>query len=428
MKRFIVANGTTIKKLSTLSNSDFYIKYNFLPTKTQIDLGDNTDYNFYKDQRLFLLENLLNIPRKILDGCSYLEIGSDSGENALFAATLGANVTCIDPNPLAIKSVNRLFDDFPNKNIAERLIESKICYFEEYQTDKNFNLIACEGMIHTVPDSQNFYKKISDCIGQQGFVLISFCNELSIFADLFHSKVFKSLVMNHLKVKEMRRDNIGEIINFGKSLFSNKWSKINHLRSIDTWLMDVLLNPAVKIESTVNTLSMLKTFKDFGLNYWSSWPRYEQIGEMRWHRNIKLVDEGFADISNQYKKLSLQFLLGNSTDFIHVINDQDFIEDLYLLCCKINDELDNSNWVALGHHIKTLIEILTNDSRFIHTNDYGRILSILRMITNIVDYLGLEMYQDLINHIKLSSCLNESSFDFSNYWGQPNHYLVLYKN
>ena len=89
--------------------------------------------------------------------------------------------------------------------------------------------------------------------------------------------------------------------------------------------MDVLLNPAVKIDKTVDTLSMLKTFKDFGLNYWSSWPRYEQIGEMRWYRNVKPVDEGFAGISKQYKKLSLQFLVGYSTDFIHVITDQDFI-------------------------------------------------------------------------------------------------------
>jgi len=411
-----------------LSNSDFYIKHNFLPTQTQINLGDNKDYNFYKNQRLFLLENLLNIPRKFLDGCSYLEIGPDSGENALFAATLGAYVTCIDPNPLAIKSVNRLFDNFPGKNIAERLIESEICYFEEYQTDKNFNLIACEGMIHTVPDSHIFYKKLSDLIDQQGFVLISYCNELSIFADLFHSKVFKSLVINHLEVKEIEKNSIEEIINFGKSLFSNKWSKINHLRSIDTWLMDVLLNPAVKIESTVNTLLVLKTFKDFGLNYWSSWPRYEQIGEMRWHRNIKPVEEGFADISNQYKKLSLQFLLGYSTDFIHVITDPNFIEDLYILCCNVNAELDNSNWIALSDHIRTLIEILSKDSRFIHTNDYDRVLSILNMLIEIVDFLKFGMYKDLINYITSSSSFSASSFDFSNYWGQPNHYLVLYKS
>ena len=94
----------------------------------------------------------------------------------------------------------------------------------------------------------------------------------------------------------------------------------------------------------------------------------------------------------------------------------------------MNAELDDSNWVLLGDHIKSLIKILSNDPRFIHTNDYDRVLSILKMLIEIVDFLKLGMYQDLINYIKLSSSSSESTFDFNNYWGQPNHYLVLYKN
>ena len=411
-----------------LSNSDFYIEHNFLPTKTYMNLSDSKDYSTYKSQRLFLLENLLNIPRKILDGCSYLEIGPDSGENAILAASLGSYITCIDPNPLAIASVNDLFYNFPDKNVAKRLIKSEICYFEEYQTDKKFNLIACEGMIHTVTDSHSFVKKMSILSCPQGFVLVSYCNELSLFADLFHSKVFKSLVTNHLEVKEINKNSIEDILTFGKILFSNKWSRINHLRSIDTWLMDVLLNPVVKIEKTVDTLSMLKTFKDFGLNYFSSWPRYEQIGEMRWHRNIKTVDERFSNISTQYKKFSLQFLLGHSTDFIHIINDQEYIENLYRLCRKVNADLDVSNWIALGDDFKILIEILSNNSSFVHTEDYMKIISILNMLIEITDYLKLDLHQDLINYMMLSSSESESSFDFNNYWGQPNHYLVLYKD
>lgn len=414
--------------MATLSNSDFYIEYNFLPTKTQINLSESKDYKFYKDQRLFLLENLLNVPRKFLDGCSYLEIGPDSGENALFAASLGSNVTCIDPNPLAIASVNNLFTNFPDEGISKRLITSEIGYFEDYDTEQKFNLIACEGMIHTVTDGSGFYKKMADLIDQQGFILISYCNELSLFADLFHSKIFKSLVINHLRIEKLTKTNITEILNFGKNLFFKKWSLINHLRSIDTWVLDVLLNPVVKIDKTVDTLSMLKTFKDSGLNYWSSWPRYEQISEMRWHRNVKSGDEKFSDISTQYKKLCLQFLMGHSTDFIHVVSDQEYIENLYRLCCKVNADLDDTNWIALGDDFRNLIEILTSSSQFVHTEDYIKILSILNMLIEITDYLKLDLYQDLIDYIMFSSNHSELSFDFNNYWGQPNHYLTLYKN
>ena len=50
------------------------------------------------------------------------------------------------------------------------------------------------------------------------------------------------------------------------------------------------------------------------------------------------------------------------------------------------------------------------------------------MLIEITDYLKLDLHQDLINYIMLSSSESESSFDFNNYWGQPNHYLVLYKD
>jgi|688.fasta_scaffold176345_4 hypothetical protein len=283
-------------------------------------------------------------------------------------------------------------------------------------------------MTHTVTEANSFYKKIAYLIDQQGFVLISYCNELSLFADLFHSKVFKSLAANHLKIKDINKDIIGEIVDFSKDLFIHKWSKIMHLRSIDTWVMDVLLNPVIKIEKTVDTLSMLKTFKDFGLNHWSSWPRYEHIGEMRWHRSIKSVDEKLIDITNQYKKLSLQFLIGHSTDFIHIIDDEEFIEDIYKLCRKVNADLDHSNWAALGNNFKTLIEILSNNSEFVHTEDFTKIISILNMLIKITEYLKLDFYQDLINYIMFSSNHSELLFDFNNYWGQPNHYLALYKN
>jgi len=102
---------------------------------------------------------------------------------------------------------------------------------------------------------------MASILDSQGMVLISYYNEISLFADLFHSKVFKSLITNHLKIKDDNTNNIGEIVNFGKNLFLDKWSKINHLRSIDTWVMDVLLNPVINIDKTVDALSSLKHLK-----------------------------------------------------------------------------------------------------------------------------------------------------------------------
>ena len=59
-------------RMEHTSNSDFYIKNNFLPTKTAYSLDNPMDYNSYKKQRLYLLENLLNIQVVFIANANYL--------------------------------------------------------------------------------------------------------------------------------------------------------------------------------------------------------------------------------------------------------------------------------------------------------------------------------------------------------------------
>ena len=180
-------------RMEHTSNSDFYIKNNFLPTKTAYSLDNPMDYNSYKKQRLYLLENLLNIPVGFIANANYLEIGPDSGENALFAATLGAKITCVDPNPLSNLSVKKLFEEYKNGDLKGSLIKNDLNFFEDFESDHKFNFIACEGMIHSVADKEKFIKKMSKLIDDQGIILLSYVSNISTFADLFHSKLFKDI-------------------------------------------------------------------------------------------------------------------------------------------------------------------------------------------------------------------------------------------
>ena len=88
----------------------------------------------------------------------------------------------------------------------------------------------------------------------------------------------------------------------------------------------------------------------------------------------------------------------------------------------------NSDFYIEHNFLPTKTQIDFSDTRFIHTQDYYRILSILNMLIEIVDYIKLDLYQDLVKYLTSSSGSIDSSFEFNNYWGQPNHYLVLYKN
>jgi len=52
----------------------------------------------------------------------------------------------------------------------------------------------------------------------------------------------------------------------------------------------------------------------------------------------------------------------------------------------------------------------------------------VKMLLFIIDLLIEKKYSELIEVIKLELVPSQSTFDFGNYWGQPNHYLALYKD
>ena len=183
-------------------------------------------------------------------------------------------------------------------------------------------------MLSNVKNKEGFYEKLASVVREYGFLMISYYSDLSIFSDLFQSKIFKDIIYNQLKTQSISESNILEVKKIGVDLFRNKWSRINHLRSLDTWVMDVLINPVIRVENGVNVILLLEKFQSLGLSYWSSWPRYEKTSDMRWHRKIQNLDDQLNVIALEHKKMSLQFLLGYSTDFMHAIDNSIVLNEI----------------------------------------------------------------------------------------------------
>jgi len=410
-----------------MSNAEFYLQNNFLPTLTNIDFNDDKDFAYYRDQRLYLFK-LLKVPVGYFSNCSYLEIGPDSGENALFAATLGAELTCVDPNPLSNTKVKELFDSYRGGILMSKLVSNQMIYFENFDSKTKFSFVACEGMLSTVKNKEGFYEKLASVVREHGFLMISYYSDLSIFSDLFQSKIFKDIIYNQLETQSISESNILEVKKIGVDLFRNKWSRIRHLRSLDTWVMDVLINPVIRFENGVDVITLLEKFQSLGLSYWNSWPRYEKTSDMRWHRKIQNLDDQLNVIALEHKKMSLQFLLGYSTDFMHAIDNSIVLNEIEVLCKDINQTLDKSDWPSLKIQFGSLLSLLYSNPCFVQTQDFKKIISIVKMLLFIIDLLIEKKYSELIEVIKLELVPSQSTFDFGNYWGQPNHYLALYKD
>ena len=259
-------------------NSEFYINHQFLPTKTNLNFCDQSVLTEYNKKRIYLFQHCLRIPTSIFLNSTYLEIGPDSGENALSAASLGAFVWCVDANQKAIESTQELFFQ---SSFNQRLKNSQIVNFVDAEFEENFDFVVAEGLIHSVEKKEAFLDKVINIIKPNAFVILSYYDQVSVFGDLLHSRIFKTLVKNHLGISNLYGSDIESVIEFGEKIFQKKWFKKNHLRSLRTWILDILLNPVMDASRTLNPIETIIKFGKKDLNYWSSYTSYRNEREIR---------------------------------------------------------------------------------------------------------------------------------------------------
>ena len=116
-------------------------------------------------QRANLMEAHLGISLKFLNSASVLEFGPCGGENALFLAINGAEVTLVEPNSTMHHPIKELFKGFNLRGLHNNTLES-------FETEQKFDLVIAEGFLLAIPDRKVAFKKIFSFT--QGLCIITY--------------------------------------------------------------------------------------------------------------------------------------------------------------------------------------------------------------------------------------------------------------
>lgn len=401
-------------------NSEFYRKHEFLPTRTQLDMRSEAVLQNYNQGRRYLFEYCLKIPLKTLCNSDYLEIGPDSGENVVSAASFGARVSCVDANPLAIRHTLGLIEQ---TKYLRQLDEAVLGDFLEVQFNKKFDFVVAEGLIHSVESKKMFIEKMIDSAKPDSFLILSYYDQVSIFADLFHSRVFRTLAKSHLQIGDLYEDNLEEVIEFGEILFTEKWRRKTHLRSLRTWILDILLNPVMSATRTIDVVWLIKLVNKHGFRFWSSYPSYRDSSEIRWHRDYQSEESLMEKVLLRYQERTLETMLGIQIPNISE-SDQEILEAIMKNCLQLNCVLSSEDWTRV-HLILAEITSQVNDEKFRAGSKIMELNRILEMLSHICKMLSNREFDALIELISKPSESNQYGQIFNDFWGQPNHYIAL---
>lgn len=383
---------------------DYYIEQNFQPT-----FANNTgkfDYEKYKQHRTQFFTQKLKLPKRLFQGAELIEFGPDTGENALVFAEWGAKLTLCEPNPNCLKHINQYFEYYQLKESIRHIYQLDLLNFPE---EKQYDLLIAEGFIYTIQPSNAWLKKCSALLKDQGMMVVSYFDDCGSFVELFHKLLF-SYIENMDLSKEL-----------AKKLFLAKWNSIPHTRSFESWTKDVLLNPFVRLKYSVNLSSLLQDLYDFKLNFYSSWPIYDDATQVYWHKAPKQRSELMNYQIDHIQRSSLSYVLGENTymycDRTDVIKINAILNNLIK---DVDAHIDSQNRSYLSSILSNIdmLLVLLGEVRGITNKD--KVIRFYTMIQSIINglYMG-----DVDQVIKV--CSRDALF--INIWGIAHQYLVMTK-
>ena len=97
------------------------------------------------------------MPLALLSGRSVLEFGCNSGENALVLASVGADLTLVEPNEQVQLRLKDLFKTF---GLEDRVVEVSTDDIESFESTSLYDVVLAEGFLCQVPNRDVMLEKI----------------------------------------------------------------------------------------------------------------------------------------------------------------------------------------------------------------------------------------------------------------------------
>ena len=389
---------------------------------------NKTLYKFYLDQRIqptyadFCSEEELNNYTLIRKNVFYrlmflhtffrdkkiLEFGPDTGENSLVFARWGAQLTLVEPNLEAHSYIRKYFSKFKLGSYLNDIAATDLL---EFSPQQKFDVVDAEGFIYSIKPNSSWIKKVGKCLNYDGFLIISYMELYGGFIELLTKAIF------HRVTSEK---NYPADLETAKQLFLSKWNRIKHSRKIESWFMDVIENPFVRMKYFIDSVELLDDMFNEGFRLYSSWPNYKDLHNVNWIK-APLVNEDDLKTSMSFIEQSrLSYFLGRKC-FLTNLACRELSYNLLQLI-KITDGLIDTwtqeDCLAAIEHVESIEKYLNQLYQKSCNGDLSGVTKNLTMIKSIFRFMT---YDDVGTLVEF--CRNDDIFSSS--WGVPAHYAIF---
>lgn len=390
----------------------YYQGKDVLPTHARFSRVEELDN--YKRQREEFFTEKLHLPAKIFKNADLIEFGPDSGENSLVFADWGSSLTLVEPNPKAWPYIAGYFEKFGFK---ERLVSLEKVPLEEFSSAKRFQIIDAEGFIYTVRPESVWIKLFSDILQEKGFFIISYMEVYGSFIELLHKLIYARAKIVLGKAPEET----------AWGLFRGKWLSLKHTRSFDSWVMDVLENPYVRLKYFLDPRDLCGKLAPANFSLYSSWPNYKDSLSVYWHKKDTPFEQRLGCDLDFISRSCLSFTLGRKM-FLSSSSREPIarIRGILLALVRQTDDLiDNFDKGTLENclvNLRKISEFLGKEAVLADSpGDSEWAIKLLECLVKIFMELKTDNFEELT-----AICNSESTFVDS--WGMPFHYSVFRKN
>jgi len=349
----------------------------------------------------------LNLPHTFFKGKSLLEFGPDTGENALVFSEWGANMTLVEPNIQAHHYITNYFDQFGLGENLKALVQKSLT---EFSPTEKYDAVIAEGFIYTVQPSTVWVKKLSQCLREDGLALVSYMDFYGVFLELLQKAIYQTV---------KRSNTFGDGIETAKKIFLTKWNSIPHTRSIDSWFMDVIENPFVRMKYMIDPVDLINQMNTEGMRLFSSWPNYRNTLSMDWIKKPYTEEEEMNESISFIQRSRLSFFMGHIC-FLPLNSNE-----LNLKIRKLIEITDGLIDTESNNDCASAISLLDDILSFIDihkpiTEKVEYINDLIKMIKDVFFFIKTNDAEGLINFCKTDKV-------FIANWGSRTHNVIFQK-
>jgi hypothetical protein len=387
---------------------EYYRDQSILPTYGQFKWVSDLDR--YRRERTRFFTQRLYLPPSTFRGGRLIEFGPDSGENALVFAGWGASCFLVEPNKRAHPFLLNHFRDFNLSDKLEGVSDSDVTGFlVSAEQEGKFDVLDAEGFIYTVRPERPWMELFARLLKPGGISILSYMEMSGSFFEL----LLRAIQAHACRVTGWDANRTA------RHLFTAKWNSIPHTRSFESWVMDVLENPFVRLPFLFDPLDLCEMMASSGFSLYSSWPLYRNPLEVGWHKKEVSINAQMASMKTFLEMNSMSLFFGGPFFSIRPA-PVSCIKKAVERVDALIDTIDYTCVMELKRCLEEMQRWLGGGDFYTHPLDLQKAMVSLESVRHILDLL-------VAGDISSLERFCNSDLGFIGMWGMPVHFSVFEK-